>query len=177
MKAAARGDGVRLRRCSVRHRRFKTRRVAALAALRKDEGEQPAEHLDQASNGERDRQPNEQNGDRHEQNDAAGSGERNEPIDERPFAADRSGGANYANSRRRCLPRVRDGFSARSVVRQPNDWTSGLSASFVTRLSGGASRLASLLLPHILPGILGRRASPSGRRAPKSALQLTRTGR
>jgi hypothetical protein len=54
--------------------------------------------------------------------------------------------------------------------------TSGLSASFVTGLSGGASRLASLLLPQILPGILGRRASPSGCRAPKSALQLTRTG-
>ena len=38
-----------------------------------------------------------------------------------------------------------------SVETFPGPAASGLSASFVQRLSGGASRLAALLLPQILP--------------------------
>src|SRR5262249_32889593 len=81
-------------------------------------------------------------------------------------------------------------------------FTAGLSASLVQRLSGGASRLAALRLPANTPGIatppctnrtVGARAWSSrhrtgvpsaaaalgwssGRRAPKFAEQLPRTG-
>ena len=58
----------------------------------------------------------------------------------------------------------------------PVGLASGLSSSFVQRLSGGASRLDGVAPPSNTPGILGRRALPTGRRAPKCAAQLTRTG-
>ena len=45
-----------------------------------------------------------------------------------------------------------------------------------TTFRAGASRLAALLLPQILPSILGRRALPSGRRAPESAPCSAETG-
>ena len=53
---------------------------------------------------------------------------------------------------------------------------SGLSSPFAPRLSGGASRLDGVAPLSNTQGILGRRALPAGRRAPKSTAQLARTG-
>src|SRR4051812_152068 len=72
------------------------RRPCGMAALRNHEREQPADGLEQTANNERDRHPNEQDGEWYEQNEATRCRERSQRIDEGAFARARWQSINRA---------------------------------------------------------------------------------